>query len=128
MFCVYKNQCTLTSSAMLSRWAGRPSERELSEPLVLGKIRKKTQKELSDKEAEALNQGVTVSVAKQTLARRAKVPWQRESRTLGYTVYSPRDLGSPEGISIFISSELILIPRSQDSASYSGKSAECINR
>lgn len=40
---------------MLSRWAGRPSERELSEPLVLGKIRKKTQKELSDKEAEALN-------------------------------------------------------------------------
>lgn len=72
MFCVYENQCTLTSSAMLSRWAGRPSERELSEPLVLGKIRKKTQKELSDKEAEALNQGVTVSVAKQTLARLAE--------------------------------------------------------
>lgn len=40
---------------MLSRRAGRASERELSEPLVLGKIRKKTQKELSDKEAEALN-------------------------------------------------------------------------
>lgn len=79
MFCVYKNQCALTSSAMLSRWTGRPSERELSEPLVLGKIRRKTQKELSDEEAEALNQGVTVSVAKQTLARWAKVPWQREN-------------------------------------------------
>lgn len=100
---VYQNRRPLTSLAMFSRWAGRPSERELSEPLVLGRKKKMmtTRKELLLEDTEALHQGVHSQCAKQTQTRRAEVPWQRGERlwhiqcAVLETVMSPRTEAFP---------------------------------